>query len=46
MPSHPDRVRQNYCKHDDIVIIESDLGKFLKCMKCGKEQYISPKKKE
>ena len=35
MPSHQDRVRQNYCEHD-IAVITSELGKFQLCLKCGK----------
>jgi hypothetical protein len=39
MPSHPDRVRRNYCEHEFKVIqgvTVSDMIKFaFYCVKCG-----------
>jgi len=40
MPSHQVRVQQNNCEHI-IIVIESDLGKFKECIKCGKKVHIS-----
>jgi len=33
MPSHPDRVKQNYCKHDWVT--KSWAYNFLVCSNCG-----------
>lgn len=33
MPSHPDRVRQNYCEHEWITQLWA--YNFLVCSKCG-----------
>jgi len=35
MPSHPDRIRPNYCEHF-VARIESNIGIFQICLKCGK----------
>lgn len=38
MPSHPDRVRQNYCEHDWIIIQGITVADYIKlayfCVKC------------
>lgn len=36
-PSHQDRVRQNYCDHL-VARLQSDLGIFELCLKCGKKK--------
>ena len=35
MPSHQERVKQNYCDHL-VAKLESELGIFQLCLKCGK----------
>lgn len=39
MPSHPDRIRQNYCEHEVLKLV-GDMGIAQFCIKCGKYIYI------
>lgn len=52
MPSHPDRVKQNYCDHifpdmDRVIIFDfPDIPDGRKCIKCGIDwDKAHPKKK-